>query len=85
VSNKLKVKPYTTQIELRNSECLWLEISEPKSKDNFIIGTIYRHPDSTSIKDFLENFSNILTKLSTQKCVLYSRGFKHKYSKRKSA
>jgi len=72
VLNKLKVKPFTTQIKLPISECLWLEISEPKSKVNFFIGTLYRHPDSASIKDFLEKFSNILTKLSTKKkCIIF--------------
>jgi len=69
VSNKLEVKPYSIHIDLPNSEYLWLEISEQKSNNNFVIGVVYRHPDLTSINNILENLSRSLEYLSAEKKV----------------
>ena len=62
--------PNTTHALLK-TESLWLEIKQQNSKTKLIVGVIYRHPDQSTITEFLDCFSNCLTKLSSSKQIYY--------------
>ena len=53
------------------SECLWLELSRPNSTEKIIVGTIYRHPIQSSLKNFLGSFSDCLNDLSILQKIYY--------------
>ena len=48
-----------------NSECedVWLQISDINTQETFILGVIYRHPD-TDIKNFVVAFNDKLSELN---------------------
>ena len=57
-----------------NTTCLWLELSRANSTEKFIVGTIYRHLIHYLLKNFLDNFSDSLHKLSILKKICYIHG-----------
>ena len=58
LSDDLKWKR-RTDLETDEIECIWVEVDIFKSK-SFLVGGIYRHPDSSSY--LREDFNKILTK-----------------------
>ena len=67
VSDNFTFKLCPNQYVLPNSECLWLELSTPNSNEKFSVGTVYRHPDHSTVNNFLDRFSNCLNDCRTQK------------------
>ena len=57
-----------------NSECLWLELCKSNSLEKFIVGTVYRYPDQSIVKNFLDGFSDCLNDLSTSSKPYYILG-----------
>ena len=47
-----------------SSECLWFELFKPNSTEKYIVGTIYRHPIQSVLKNFRDSFSERLNDLS---------------------
>ena len=62
------------QYVMPNSECLLLELSTPISNEKFTVGTIYRHPDYSTVNNFLDRFSDCLNDLSNSKKTYYILG-----------
>ena len=64
VSDDLKWKR-RTDLERDELECIWVEIDIFKGK-NFLVGCIYRPPDSSSYlrKDFNKQLNDMLTKVN---------------------
>ena len=56
------------------SECLWLELSRLNSTEKIIVGTIYRHPIQSSLRNFLGSFSDCLNDLSILQKIYYILG-----------
>ena len=64
VSDNFTSKLCPNQSVIPNSECLWLELSTPNSNEKFTVGTVYRHPDHSTVNNFLDRFSDCLNDLS---------------------
>ena len=74
VSDNFTSKLCPNQYVMPNSECLWLELSTPNSNEKFAVGTVYRHPDHSTVNNFLDRFSDCLNDLSnSKKNLLHSR------------
>ena len=65
---KLTVEPH-----FDSCEQLWLRISNTTTNINYVIGTIYQHP-SSSTKDFIEFFNHILSELTALKVYYFILG-----------
>ena len=59
---------------MSNSECLWLELCKSNSTEKCIVGTVYRHPDQSTVKNFLDGFSACLNDLATSNKLYYILG-----------
>ena len=67
VSDKFKCNPCSNLCIMPSSEYLWLKLSRANSTEKFIVGTIYRHPNQSTLKNFLDSFSECLNDLSILK------------------
>ena len=72
VKNDLKFKNEQT-FDLYGCESLWLTIQQPNKQKFLTIATIYRHP-SEAIDKFVDDFSNCLGKLTSEKRTFYILG-----------
>ena len=72
VKNDLKFKNEQT-FDLYGWESLWLTIIQPNTQKFLTIATIYRHP-SEAIDKFVNDFSNCLGKLTSEKKTFYILG-----------
>ena len=69
-SYDFEILPNLTSNHVNNCESIFIELKHP-SKQNIIIGTIYRHPNNYEdfFEHFLDNALNIITK-SKRTCIL---------------
>ena len=72
VKNDLKLKNEQT-FNLYGCESLWLTIQQPNTQKFLTIATIYRYP-SEAIDKFVDDFSNCLGKLTSEKRTFYILG-----------
>ena len=72
VKNDLKFKKEQT-FDLYGCESLWLTIQQPNTQKFLTITTIYRQP-SEAIDKFVNDFSNCLGKLTSEKRTFYILG-----------
>ena len=74
MSDNITCKLCPDQHIMSNSECLWLELCTSNSTEKFIVGTVYRHPDQSTVKNFLDGFSECLNDLSISSKPYYILG-----------
>ena len=74
VSDNITCKLCPDQYIMSNSECLWLELCKSNSTEKFIVGTVYRHPDQSTVKIFVDGFSDCLNDLCTSSKPYYTLG-----------
>ena len=52
VSDNFTCKLCLNQYEMPNCECLWLKLSTSNSNEKFIVGTLHRHLDHSTVNIF---------------------------------
>ena len=62
VSDLLQCKQLTFSSTFAVCETIWMEITCPNTKINYVVGTVYRHP-TTNVNQFCEFLNDILTEL----------------------
>ena len=63
VSDLLQYKQLTFCSTFAGCETIWMEITFPNTKINYVVGTVYRHP-TTNVNQFCEFLNDILTELN---------------------
>ena len=66
INNKLHFKRINLSVKCATCEDIWMNITSPKPNTQFIVGTIYRHPNPCVTK-FLEYLNEILIVLNAAK------------------
>jgi len=65
VRNRIKFNQETS-FTMHGSECLWLNLIEPHTERDIVLGSIYRHPGE-KVDKFIEDYSTCLEQLTNQK------------------
>ena len=66
INNNLHFKQINLSAKCATCEDIWMNITSPKTNTQFIVGTIYRHPN-TCVTKFLEYLNEILIVLNAAK------------------
>ena len=63
VSDLLQFKKLSFEASFSGSESIWINFTNPETDINYVVGTVYRHPNSNAY-DFMEFLNDILTELN---------------------
>ena len=63
VSDLLQFKKLSFEASFSGSESIWINLTYPGTDINYVVGTVYRHPNSNAY-DFMKFLNNILTELN---------------------
>ena len=63
VSDLLQFKRLSFEVSFSGSESIWINFTYPGTDINYVVGTVYRHPNSNA-DDFMEFLNDNLTKLN---------------------
>ena len=63
VSDLSQFKKLSFEAAFSGSESIWINLTYPGADNNYVVGTVYRHPNSNAY-EFMEFLNDIFTELN---------------------